>query len=111
MQNNTTESSPRVCVGTDNVLHDLGFPDAAEMTAKSKIALQIVQIVRRNGWTQKEVAARVSLAQPDISNIMNARLAGMSLERLLGVLTQLGFDVEVRISEEAHEQAGSLVVA
>jgi len=111
MQHYNNQLSPRVVVGTDNVLHDLGFPDAAEMTAKTKLALQIVRIIRSNGWTQKEVAARVGLKQPDISNIMNARLAGISFDRLLGVLTRLGFDVELRVSQEAHERPGSLVIA
>ena len=111
MQNHDTEYSPRIDMGADNVLHDLGFPDAAEMTAKAKLALQIVRIVRHNGWTQKEVAARVGLQQPDVSNIMNARLTGIPLDRLLVVLMRLGFDVELRISPEAHEQTGSLLVA
>ena len=111
MQNHDNQFSPHIAVGTDNVLHDLGFPDAAEMTAKTKLALQIVRIIRSKGWTQKEAAIHVGLKQPDISNIMNARLAGISFERLLGVLTRLGFDIELRVSQEAHERLGSLVIA
>lgn len=104
-------STSPITVGTDNVLNDLGFCDAAEMTVKARLALQIMRTVRQNGWTQKETAERVGLKQPDVSNIMNSQLDGISLDRLFVVLNRLGYDVEVRVAAAAHEDARTLVVA
>ena len=81
--------------GTDNVLADLGFPDAEELTAKVVLAKKINDIVVRRGLSQVETAALLSMPQPKISAIRNYKLRGISLERLMQALIALGQHVEI----------------
>lgn len=73
--------------GTDNVLVDLGFPDAEELTAKTILAKKINDIVERRGLTQVDTAELLGMPQPKVSAIRNYKLKGISLERLMQALT------------------------
>jgi predicted XRE-type DNA-binding protein len=55
--------------------------------------------------------AIIGLDQPKVSNLLRGRLAGFSVDRLLGILNRLGHNVEVRISAQEHDpdQAQTLV--
>jgi predicted XRE-type DNA-binding protein len=84
--------------GTDNVLFDLGFPDADELTAKAMLAKKINDLLASRGLTQIDAAAALGMPQPKISAIRNYRLRGISLERLMQALTALGQHVEIVVS-------------
>lgn len=84
--------------GTDNVLSDLGFPDAEELSAKTILAKKINDIVSRRGLTQIDAAELLGMPQPKVSAIRNYKLRGISLERLMQALTALGQHVEIVVS-------------
>jgi predicted XRE-type DNA-binding protein len=84
--------------GTNNVLSDLGFPDAEELSAKVILAKRINDIVTRRGLTQTAVASLLGMPQPKISAIRNYKLRGISLERLMQALTALGQNVEIVVT-------------
>jgi predicted XRE-type DNA-binding protein len=84
--------------GISNVLRDLGFPDADELTAKAMLAKKINDLLASRGLTQVDAAAALGMPQPKISAIRNYKLRGISLERLMQALTALGQHVEIVIS-------------
>jgi predicted XRE-type DNA-binding protein len=61
------------------------------------MALAINQRLAARRMTQAMAAARLSINQPKISALKNYRLEGFSVERLMGFLTALGSDIEIRI--------------
>lgn len=83
---------------TDNVLADLGFSDAEELTAKTMLAKKVNDIVLSRRLTQFEAAKLLGMPQPKISAIRNYKLRGISLERLMQALTALGQHVEIVVS-------------
>lgn len=83
---------------TDNVLVDLGFPDAAELTAKTVLAKKINDIIASRGLIQADAATLLGMPQPKVSAIRNYKLRGISLERLMQALTALGQHVEIIVS-------------
>ena len=97
--------------GTDNVLVDLGFPDAEELTAKTILAKRINDIVESRGLTQVEVAKALGMPQPKVSAIRNYRLRGISLERLMQALTALGQHVEIVITPSSKRAPARIDVA
>jgi predicted XRE-type DNA-binding protein len=97
--------------GTDNVLADLAFPDAEELTAKTILAKRINDIVLRRGLTQLEVAKLLGMPQPKISAIRNYKLRGISLERLMQALTALGQRVEIVVSPASRATPAGVKVA
>ena len=68
--------------GTFNLLEDLGFPDAAELTAKVEFATKINAAIKSSGLTQIEAAKRTGIPAAKISAIRNYRMDGISLEQL-----------------------------
>jgi predicted XRE-type DNA-binding protein len=97
--------------GTDNVLADLGFPDAGELTAKTILAKKINDILAGRGLTQTEAAALLGMPQPKVSAIRNYKLQGISLERLMQALTSLGQRVEIVVSPANKRTAARIDVA
>ncbi|MBI1778148.1 MAG: XRE family transcriptional regulator [Proteobacteria bacterium] len=81
--------------GTDNVLADLGFPDAEELSAKTMLAKKINDILAARGLTQSAAAILLGMPQPKLSAIRRYKLRGISLERLMQALTALGQSVRI----------------
>jgi predicted XRE-type DNA-binding protein len=96
--------------GTDNILFDLGFPDAAELTTKTLLAKKINDIVERRGLTQSSAAELLDMAQPKVSAIRNYKLRGISLERLMQALTALGQHVEIVVSPSSRRSQARIKV-
>jgi predicted XRE-type DNA-binding protein len=104
--------SKRTHKGTDNVLVDLGFEDAEELTAKASLAVKFNELVDKRGLSQTEVAAITGMTQPKVSQVRRHKLQNISLERLMQALVSLDQSVEivVRPARRAHA-AGITVVA
>lgn len=98
-------------VGTDNVLVDLGFPDAQELTAKAMLANKINDLLDSRGLTQVDAAAALGMPQPKISAIRNYKLRGISLERLMRALTALGQHVEIVVRPSDRKTPARIDVA
>ena len=96
--------SKRSQKGTENVLVDLGFEDAEELTAKASLAVKLNELVERRGLSQTEVAAITGMTQPKVSQVRRYKLQNISLERLMQALVSLDQRVEiiVRPARRAH---------
>lgn len=97
--------------GTDNVLVDLGFPDAEELTAKTILAKKINEIIENRGLTQLDAAELLHMPQPKVSAIRNYKLRGISLERLMQALTALGQHVEIVVRPSDKKMPARIDVA
>jgi predicted XRE-type DNA-binding protein len=97
--------------GTDNVLADLGLPDAEELTAKVLLAKKINDIIASRALTQAAAAKLLGIPQPKISAIRNYKIRGISLERLMHALTALGQNVEIVISPSTRKSSARIAVA
>jgi predicted XRE-type DNA-binding protein len=89
-------------VGSGNVFTDLGLPDAEERQTKACLAAQIADLLA--GINQKEAAALLGLDQPKVSKLLRGQLHGFSTDRLMGFLTVLGQNVEIRISPASRSR-------
>jgi predicted XRE-type DNA-binding protein len=84
-------------VSSGNVFADLELPDAAELDTKVRLAVAINRLLSTRRLTQAEAAAALSINQPKVSALKHYKLEGYSVERLMGFLTALGSDIEIRI--------------
>lgn len=89
------DERPAIEEGSGNVFADLGFPNPEEELLKAQLARQVITMITRRGLTQSEAAALLGVAQPNISALVNGRLSGFSVERLIRFLNSLGSDVEI----------------
>jgi len=84
-----------ITAGSGNVFADIGLPDAEDRLAKAQLAYKISEIIKERRLSQSEAAEILGTEQPKISAIMNGKLAGFSLERLINFLNILGRDVQI----------------
>jgi predicted XRE-type DNA-binding protein len=75
--------------------------EAANLTARSDLMIQIEQIVKKSGWTQAEAAKRCGVTQPRINDLLRGRISRFSLDALVNIAAALGRKVRVEIVEAA----------
>lgn len=102
------DEGPPVAI-SDNIFADLGLPDAEDYNARVQLALAVRRLIKERGITQKEAALQVGVKPSDLSNIVNGRLDGISMERLTNVLNHLGQDVEITIRPKREGRARTSV--
>jgi predicted XRE-type DNA-binding protein len=95
----TQEDHPQ---GTDNVLADLGFDDAEELSAKTVLALKLNELIDMRGLSQTEAARLTGMTQPKVSQVRRYKLQNISLERLMQALVSLDQHVEI-VVRPAHD--------
>jgi predicted XRE-type DNA-binding protein len=83
--------------GTKNVFADLEFPDAETHLLKAELVTRIQRVITAQELTQVAAAKRMGLSQPDVSRLLNGQFREVSVERLMRMLTRLGFDVDITI--------------
>ncbi len=97
--------------GITNVLLDLGFDDAEELSAKAALAVKLNQLIDKRGLTQIETAALTGMTQPKVSQIRRYKLQNISLERLMQALVALDQHVEIVVQPPRRSQAPGITVA
>ncbi|MBN3769162.1 MULTISPECIES: helix-turn-helix transcriptional regulator [Burkholderia] len=97
--------------GTDNVLVDLDFDDAQELTAKAALALKLNELIDQRGLTQIETASIIGMTQPKVSQVRRYKLQNISLERLMQALVSLGQHVEIVVQPARRSRSAGITVA
>ena len=85
---------------TGNVFADIGLGEPEERLAKSDLAIKIAEIINRRNLTQAQAAKLLGITQPKVSAIVNGRLKGFSLEKLMLLIVDLDQDVEIRVKRK-----------
>jgi predicted XRE-type DNA-binding protein len=94
-----------------NVFEDLGFKDAETRHTKVRLAAAINGIIGRLDRTQADAANQLGISQPKVSALLNYKLEGFSVERLMHFLTALDQDLEIVIREKPRSRrVGKIVV-
>lgn len=97
--------------GTDNVLMDLGFDDAEELTAKAALAFKLNALIAQRGLSQTEAAAIMGMTQPKVSQVRRYKLRNISLERLMQALVALDQHVEIVVRPARRTVSAGITVA
>lgn len=97
--------------GIDNVLADLGFDDAEELSAKAILAVKLNELIDRRGLSQTEAARIIGMTQPKVSQVRRYKLKNISLERLMQALVSLDQHVEIVVRPARRAHAAGITVA
>jgi predicted XRE-type DNA-binding protein len=71
--------------------------EAANLRARSELMMQIVAIIRANGWKQAEAATRCGVTQPLIDDLLRGGVSRFSLDALVNIATSLGRHVHIQV--------------
>jgi predicted XRE-type DNA-binding protein len=96
--------------GTGNVFADLGLPDAGERQTKTRLALALNRIIKEQGLKQIDTARLLDVPQPKVSALVNYRLEGFSVEKLMEFIVALGRDVEIIVRPKRGNDAARVMV-
>lgn len=97
--------------GTDNVLADLGFDDAEELSAKAALAVKLNELIDKRGLSQMEAADITGMTQPKVSQVRRYKLQNISLERLMQALVSLDQYVEIVVRPARAARTRGITVA
>jgi len=95
----------------DNILIDLGFDDAEELSAKAVLAVKLNELIQSRGLTQTEAATITGMTQPKISQVGRYKLQNISLERLMQALVSFNQQVEITVKPARRERTAGITVA
>jgi predicted XRE-type DNA-binding protein len=103
--------SQKISKGSTNVFADLGLPDAPERQTKTRLAIALNELIKSRSLKQNAVAALLGIPQPKVSAILNYRLDGFSVEKLMEFVTALNQDIEILIRPRPlRSGSGSIIV-
>lgn len=97
--------------GTDNVLADLGFDHAEEISAKAVLAVKLNALIDKRGLSQTAAADITGMTQPKVSHVRHYKLQNISLERLMQALVSLDQHVEIVVRPARRAHAAGITVA
>ena len=81
-----------------NVFADLGLKDADELFARGQIGFYVFKILQDKKLKQREIAAVLGIAQPDVSHLMNGHFSRFTTDKLLDFLKRLDQKVTIQVS-------------
>ena len=96
---------------TDNVLVDLGFDDAEELTAKASLAVKFNQLIEKRGLSQAEAAAITGMTQPKVSQVRRYKLQNISLERLMQALVSMDQHIDIIVRPARRSDVAAISIA
>jgi len=104
------KNSEGVVQSSGNVFADLGLHDAVEKQTRVRLAVAINEIIESSHLSQTAAARRLDVNQPKISALVNYRLEGFSVERLMHFLNALDRDVEIVIRKKPRSKRAARIV-
>ena len=89
--------------GSKNVFKDLGFSDAesANLEARSGLMILLEKEIKKLDLSQAEVARRLGVKPPRISELMNGKIDKFSLDALVNMLGRAGLRVGIQVRKAA----------
>jgi predicted XRE-type DNA-binding protein len=87
----------RMTRSSGNVFRDMGFPpvEAANLLMRANLLIDLQLAIEATGLTQSEVAKRLGVTQPRVSDIVRGNIDRFGLDSLVQLLDRLGITVEV----------------
>jgi len=81
--------------GSGNIFIDLGFSEeeAAELSIKSCLFRKLQQALSESELSQTELAKKLGVKQPHVSEILTGKMSGFSTERIAKYLLRLNYDI------------------
>jgi predicted XRE-type DNA-binding protein len=108
-QKSRVTSSETITRGSANIFADLGYPDAEERQTKLRLAYALNQVIEKGELSQSAAASLLGVNQPKISALMNYKLDGFSVERLMTFLTALDRDIDIVIRKKPRSRISARI--
>jgi predicted XRE-type DNA-binding protein len=71
--------------------------DSAQLRIRSVLLAAIQTEIHKREWRQKDVAKNLKISQPRVSDLQRGLVDRFGIDSLVGIVHQLGLEVEVHI--------------
>ncbi len=95
--------------GSDNIFKDLGLPNAEELLAKAKLAVEITVIIKNRGISQQQAAKLAGTSQAKISDVVRGNLDQFTIDRLIKMLMAFDQDVRIELAPKPRSRAHAIM--
>jgi predicted XRE-type DNA-binding protein len=100
----------KVEISSGSVYADLGLKNHEEMETKSNLVIEISKAIKKRKLTQTQAAELFGISQPKLSELLNGRFRGYSVERLIHFLNEIGQDVDIVIKSKPRNRKARVSV-
>lgn len=76
---------------------ELNHPEA--FAVRARLLMDVIELIQKSKLPQQEVAKKLKISQPKVSNLMKQKLASFSMETLLNYLCILGCEIQIKIKK------------
>ncbi len=102
--------SEKVTYSSKSAFHALDLPDADDLVLRAELMRKIAEIIAARDLTQTGAGELMRMDQPRVSALLTGKIGKFSTDRLLKALSDLGQDVELKITP-ARRGKGKLRIA
>lgn len=74
---------------------------AANLKLRSKLMMEVSEYVTQSGLTQAEAAKCLGTTQPRLNDVLKGRIEKCTVDRLVNMLSAVGYQVNLDISHAA----------
>lgn len=93
-----------------NVFADLGFEQPELELAKARLSHKIATEIATRKLTQRAAAEILGIDQPRVSLLVRGKTGQFSLEKLIGFLERLSYDVHISARRTSRAVGGRVIV-
>jgi predicted XRE-type DNA-binding protein len=83
-----------------DAIEDTPF-EAQNMKFRSSLMMALEIHIKEQSWTQAEVAQRLQVTQPRVSDLMRGKIDLFGIDSLVNMLTAAGLHLEIHIAKAA----------
>ncbi|MBX9688743.1 MAG: helix-turn-helix domain-containing protein [Candidatus Obscuribacterales bacterium] len=97
--------------GSGDIFRDFGFSDQESAALKIKACFfrKLQAALKESACTQTELAIKLRIPQPKVSDIINGKMAGFSVERIVNLLIKLDYVIGLDAKPAAKGARGCVV--
>jgi len=75
--------------------------ERANLKLRSQLMMEISEYVKNSGLTQAEAAKKLGTTQPRLNDVLKGRIEKCTVDRLVNMLTAVGYQVNLSVSHAA----------
>ena len=110
MSKETRSSKQAVLKSSGNVFLDLGLKNSQERQTKIRLAFTLNQVIQKHHLSQVDAAKALGINQPKISALLNYKLNGFSVERLMQFLNAVDQDIEIVVRQKPRSRRSGRII-
>ena len=97
--------------GSGDIFRDFGFSEqeSAALNIKACFFRKLQAALKESACTQTELATKLRIPQPKVSDIINGKMAGFSVERIVNLLIKLDYVIGLDARPAAKGARGCVV--